>query len=634
MSDLAWRFPLSDDGEEHGINDGGIATFRGSELYDNLAREICQNSLDAKAPGEETVIVEFNSLTLKKSQHSALVGLDAVIRSCEDYWSKKSEPKLTAFLAEAKEKLSREDIEFLVISDFNTKGLSGSQVDIREKSVWRALTHSSGVTQKEQGSGGSYGIGKNAPFACSSFRTVFYNTYALDDGVRAFQGVARLVTHFQNGQATQGVGFFQNSATKKPIFKDDVCLLRDQFARKEYGTDVIIAGFKKTETWAEDIEKAILSNFFVAIINKKLVVKINGLVIDDKNIQTRLRYYSDIERKTNSKDKRITTIMEFYSAVVSPDNVEYGSIIEENDVVIYIKKDDSYSKSIAEMRSIGMVVRTRHNHIFTRYAAVMVVQGQALNELLKNIEPPQHNKWDPDLIDAESNPKENSRAKRIRTQLISWANDKIVECCRSETPEEIDLDVASAYLPYDEDDSSLGDDRNDSEEKSPDTTNDVGTPKITKVKTRTITLTAKKVKGNKNDDMDPSNEEHGGKGHGSGGEEDPNGPDDVKAPVPGDKAVNVPKVLTQRIMQMPASSTYRVALVLEEDCPVVHLSLKAIGDDGTKEKITIKDFKIDKKKTSINSSVVTLRDIKGKTQYEVFLYLEYSEKMLLELLVY
>ena len=107
MSDLAWRFPLSDDGEEHGINDGGIATFKGSELYDNLAREICQNSLDAKAPGEETVIVEFNSLTLKKSQHSALVGLDAVIHSCEDYWSKKSEPKLTAFLAEAKEKLSK-----------------------------------------------------------------------------------------------------------------------------------------------------------------------------------------------------------------------------------------------------------------------------------------------------------------------------------------------------------------------------------------------------------------------------------------------------------------------------------------------------------------------------------------------
>lgn len=218
MDELAWRFPQLDGGEEHGINDGGIATFKGSELYDNLAREICQNSLDAKAPGKETVVVEFNSVSLKKSQHSALMGLDAIVRDCEDYWREKSEPKLDAFLAEAKEKLSRDEIDFLVISDYNTMGLSGARVDIRQKSVWRALTHSSGVTQKEQGSGGSYGIGKNAPFACSSFRTIFYNTFALDDGVKAFQGVARLVTHFQDGQSTQGVGFFQNKTTKEPIF--------------------------------------------------------------------------------------------------------------------------------------------------------------------------------------------------------------------------------------------------------------------------------------------------------------------------------------------------------------------------------------------------------------------------------
>ena len=104
MSELAWRFPMLDDGEEQGINDGGIATFRGSELYDNLAREICQNSLDAKAPGEETVVVEFNSYSLKKSEHSALMGLDAIITSCEDYWQNKSEPKLNNFLKEAKEK--------------------------------------------------------------------------------------------------------------------------------------------------------------------------------------------------------------------------------------------------------------------------------------------------------------------------------------------------------------------------------------------------------------------------------------------------------------------------------------------------------------------------------------------------
>ena len=634
MSELAWRFPFSDGGEEHGINDGGIATFRGSELYDNLAREICQNSLDAKAPGEETVIVEFNSISLKKSHHSALVGLDTIIRDCEDYWSEKSEPKLTAFLTEAKEKLAREEIDFLVISDYNTKGLSGSQVDIRQKSVWRALTHSSGVTQKEQGSGGSYGIGKNAPFACSSLRTIFYNTYALEDGVKAFQGVARLVTHFQNGQPTQGVGFFQNVETQKPIFSNDTCLLRDQFARTKCGTDVIIAGFKKTATWEDDIEKAILSNFFVAIIRKKLVVKINGRVIDHTTLQSRLKHYSDIEHKTNSKDKKITTIMEFYSAVVSFDHEIYGSILEENDVLLYLKKDDKYSKSIAEMRSIGMVVRIRHNHIFTRYAAVMIVREGALNDLLKNIEPPQHNKWDPDLIDAESNPDENKHAKTVRTKLISWANDQIIEYCRSELPDEIDLEGVGAYLPYDDDDASLGSE-NTEENKSPDSTNTItNAPKSIKTRTQTKKLTAKKVKGQKNEDYEPTNEVGGGKRYGLGGTEDPNGPDDVKAPAEGDKSVVVPKVIMQRIMQMPAASSYRVALMLENDCPVVHLSLKAIGDDGTKETIAIREYKLGKKKSPVNSNTVTIRDMKANTLYEIFLFLEYSEKMLLELLIY
>ena len=46
----AWRFPILDGGKKQGINDSGIATFAGSELYNNLAREICQNSLDAKDP--------------------------------------------------------------------------------------------------------------------------------------------------------------------------------------------------------------------------------------------------------------------------------------------------------------------------------------------------------------------------------------------------------------------------------------------------------------------------------------------------------------------------------------------------------------------------------------------------------
>lgn len=629
MKNFAWRFPILDDGDEQGINDSGIATFKGSELYDNLAREICQNSLDAKDEAQETVIVEFSSKSLKKNEYSALVGLDTIFTECETYWQKRMEPKLQGFLNEAKTKLAADQIDFLVIRDFNTTGLSGAKAAAMEKSVWRALTHSNGVTQKGQGSAGSHGIGKNAPFACSSFRTVFYNSYAKEDGVKAFQGVARLVTHIHDGTQTQGVGFFLNVDDRKPIFGDESCLLRDQFHRDSFGTDVIIAGFKKTDTWVSDIEKAVLSNFFVAILNKKLIVRIEGQEINEKTIAARLKHYAEIEKKQDLRDKKITTIMELYETVTNPDETQRASILTNDDVILYLKKDDKYSRTVAEMRSIGMVIRTRHKTELARYAAVMIVTGAELNELLKTIEPPQHNKWDPELLETVSS---KERASKITRSLVAWTNDRIIDFCRCDLPEEIDLDGVSAYLPYDDNDVGLGKDEID--DKSPDAVNRPEKAEKNKARSHTITLTAAKVKGNRNEDYTPLNETGGGTKHGLGGTPDPNGLDEVKAPISGDKAIAIPKVLSQRIIQMPAASVYRVALMLEEDCPLVHISLKVLGDDGTKEPITIKEYKIAKTRIQNNSRVIILHDLKGKTLYEVFLTLAYSEKMLLELLIY
>ena len=56
-----WRFPSNDYGEKKGINDSGIATFRGTPLR-SLAREICQNSLDAARA--QTVRIEFNAFDI------------------------------------------------------------------------------------------------------------------------------------------------------------------------------------------------------------------------------------------------------------------------------------------------------------------------------------------------------------------------------------------------------------------------------------------------------------------------------------------------------------------------------------------------------------------------------------------
>ena len=630
MSKYAWRFPRLDDGPEQGANNSGIATFKGSNLYINLAREICQNSLDAKAEGATTVRVEFKSMSLSKLDYPSLFELEQVFADCREYWKTRMEPKLERFLNEAESTLKKDSIDCLAISDYFTTGLSGAKATRQEKSKWRALTHSDGVTEKGKGSAGAHGIGKNAPFACSSLRTVFYNSYSLDDGVKAFQGVAKLITHIQNGEETIGVGFYHNTIDKIPIFEEDPCPIRDMLKRTVPGTDVLIAGFKKVPSWKEDIEKAIISNFFVAIANKTLVVKIDDIEINNNNLKDRIRFYSEKEKDLNDSEKRITTILEFYYALTEADFEVQGSIMEPNDVVLYIKKDDKYSKTIAEMRSIGMVIRTRHHNIFTRYAAVLIVKSGELNDLLKDIEPPAHDNWDPGLI--EDDPDLEKNARKYRGQLISWVNRIITEKCRCEESKEYDLDGMSAYLPYDEEDSSLGTEPQD--DKSPDSENKFENPSKTKPNVRKVSITAKKVKGYKDEDFDPHNHTGGGSGGGAGGNPDPDGPDKVSAPMPGNKAVNLPRILRQRITKTPKPSQYRVVFMLEKDCAKVHMAVKALGDDGYKEKLKILSYKCGRTTQIVNSEQLILSNVQGNVNNEFFVDLEYSEKMTLELLLY
>ena len=46
---ISWRFPPLSGGTKQGYTNNDIEGFKGEELIDNLAREICQNSLDAHA---------------------------------------------------------------------------------------------------------------------------------------------------------------------------------------------------------------------------------------------------------------------------------------------------------------------------------------------------------------------------------------------------------------------------------------------------------------------------------------------------------------------------------------------------------------------------------------------------------
>lgn len=102
MNNTQWRFPLLDGGSEQGFNNGGIATFKGSDLYDNLAREICQNSLDAKRTKDSKVKLEFQIKSFEKKKYNALQDLDLIFDACEKYWQNKKDTRLDSFCRKQK----------------------------------------------------------------------------------------------------------------------------------------------------------------------------------------------------------------------------------------------------------------------------------------------------------------------------------------------------------------------------------------------------------------------------------------------------------------------------------------------------------------------------------------------------
>ena len=348
MKEVCWDFPLLGTGNQSGNNIAAITMFKGSGIMDGLAREVCQNSLDAKdrsLPPEVPVKVKFELVEIEKKECSMFDGYQKALDSSIDYWSKSPlrTPKIMEFLYNVKKALALEKIPVLIMSDYNTVGLNGVNAKQGEKSFWDLLVNVEGLSIKQdENSAGSFGIGKNAPFAYSALNLVFYNTLAQDGG-RGFEGVARLVTTQKeyNGtlRPTQPIGkylFLEDEYTGRPILPSDNCLLAqlDIFNRSEIGTDVAVFGFKTNEyeDWERNIAIAIIKNFILAILNSKLEVEIKSskitYSISKSNIESLL--FKDFSEVPQLKYTR-----QIYVTLTKVDSINV-TIEEKDDLSFYI----------------------------------------------------------------------------------------------------------------------------------------------------------------------------------------------------------------------------------------------------------------------------------------------------------
>lgn len=582
MGTIGWRFPPLAGGLQQGAADNNIEGFKGEKVIDNLARELCQNSLDAKnKKDDKPVRIVFTLQYVPTKKFAAIWDYQTCLKGCRAYWKDHADARLQQLLSDAEAMMAQPTIPILVVSDYHTTGLFGSHGG-SPASPWAALVQSSGVSAKnDPNSSGSYGIGKNAPFACSDLRVVFYNTVA-DDGA-AFIGVARLAsTQNEAGKGTQSTGMYQYNDDERedwhPIYHRD-----DSFSqymdRQEQGTDVIIAGFNETDQWMDNVEWAVLKNFFVAIHENKLDVTLydghEKRIIRKDTLPELMARYGEEKATTDQKKT-----YELYTAFTCHDEKEVLSILgkESHDVDIYIKLDSSYHRTIGRFRATGMLVGMKRKNLMQGFAVSVVVRSREVGAILKETEPPMHNEWDYKLISKQDKEK-RKKAKEVIEAIDKGVNDILNSLIDKHVSDSMDAVGMSEYLPDDN-----------------DGTDDVGSG--TDLLRQRVEV--KDIR-RKNDNA-PDNERSGkpgtgkkGRGHGRhngtisrGGGKNPNveGTGDDRGTKHGDGSnrLVIPTLRGQRIFSLDAAgTTYRMVMMPIYSYEEVYITCAAHGEDGNEE---------------------------------------------------
>lgn len=430
---IGWSFPPNNHGQVVGLNDAGIETFK-DDIFKSLAREVNQNSCDARdASGMGPVEVHFDCheqpISIFPMSESFLATLDA----CKSYWSQ--DPRSSRFFQRATELLQSPTIRILRISDYNTTGLTGSKQD--RHSNWLNLIKSAGVSNKAASAGGSFGIGKNAPFACSELRTVFYGTKDIEETV-AFQGVAKLVTHLNgDGDQTQGIGYYGDTQRNTPIF--DLHKVDEFYRRTDIGTDLFVMGFCADPDWEERVIKSVLESFFLAIYHQTLVVHVGDIIINDRTLPELIDRYV--------REDSLCLSGAYYDALKT-DRSHYFRLPDfkgMGELELRLLPGKGYPKRVAMVRATGMKIYDKgHFRTPMRFAGVLIAKGDRLNEFLRSIEPPSHNSWEPERYE-DDRPYAHSLVKEIYT----WIKEMVREVAASDEEEEMDAAGISQYLPDD-----------------------------------------------------------------------------------------------------------------------------------------------------------------------------------------
>jgi hypothetical protein len=426
-----------------GLNDAAINTFNG-DVINSFVREMFQNSNDARQKEDGKYLklkIQFEHKKVASDNIVAFQQLRGKVKLISEC-NKDHE----VFFKNALQELDSSEVGIFVYKDFNTSGLSGDDDD--ENSTFNACVLSEGVSIKDnKNSIGSFGIGKNSIYGLSKIRTVIYSSLNRE-GESIFQGVSKLASHKEQDKTFERRLYFGKNDSLSSLRGNDLEELdagqQELYKRSEPGLSQFALCPNLAEDWEDQFIRAILTNYWLLLLRGELEVSIKTdnsevkILNSDSLDEYMMKYFDPVTYDPNKYPSG--NPYDFYNCYMNVAPVERDIYMLGNVKFYFCELSHKKTNKILYVRN-GMVIYSDQVWGFGSigYCGIIICDSDEGNQYLKMMEPPEHNRFDPQRLKEKTEKykvKDGKKALDELRLLITESLNSIMDKYRKK-PEEI-----------------------------------------------------------------------------------------------------------------------------------------------------------------------------------------------------
>lgn len=411
---------------------------------EGLVRENIQNSLDGKLSDSKMPVEVIIKTGVVKD--SDIPGIEEVR---EHIASLKGENAYTIETIDLmKKEMSKHEVPYISFEDCNTKGLVGAEhgENVQKGDTWGVYAYKRGVhfieedNETENMRGGSHGVGKIACNAASDIYMMFFANCD-ETGKQHIGGTIQLIEHTLNDTNYRASGCFTRE--KDEVYYPYENNFGSIFEKKTRGLKIIIPYLRKQYRGEEKVIRAVCDNFFVAILEKKLVVQINGKYINEEsifNIVNDVTYYPE-QNPTEIKQNFTPLYIDSYINN-EPFNVEIEDLKRKYNFKMFLQYSENIKKArVAIVRGIGMKIEDKKVKRFVNspFNAVLIPTNPEEDYFLKSLENESHTNLTCDHI---KDPQIQKNAKRFLNNIDKEIGTIFNNILKAENPSDGKIDTS------------------------------------------------------------------------------------------------------------------------------------------------------------------------------------------------